>query len=177
MNKKTTVITLFFLAFISCQSVEKTEKKAEEKQDYLRWVGDIEQDTLIDNPDFKVCHGDDKIFQYFNLSEGPVYSGEKTAILNRFKSEYKPLSDNNQEGFIRIRFVVNCEGKAGRFRVLQSDYNYQEIAFDKEIVEQLLSITKGIEKWKVQYKNEIAIDYYMYLIFKITDGQLIEILP
>jgi hypothetical protein len=67
-----------------------------------------------------------KILQYFNLGKGPVYSGEKSKILNTFKSKYQPITDKNQNGLIRIRFIVNCEGKAGRFRVLQSDYNYQE---------------------------------------------------
>jgi hypothetical protein len=60
---------------------------------------------------------------------------------------------------------------------LQSDYNYQEKNFNKEIVSQLLNITKEIENWEAFKRNEVPVDYYMYLIFKITDGQLTEILP
>ncbi|WP_378184802.1 hypothetical protein ACE939_08415 [Aquimarina sp. W85] len=173
MKKSFLVIISFFSILCSCQ----TEKKVNEKQEYLRWVGDIEQNDQIDELNFKVCNGDDKTFQYFNLGKGPDYSGEKSKILNAFKSKYQPISDNNQNGLIRIRFIVNCEGIAGRFRVLQSDYNYQEIEFDKRIISQLLDITKGIENWKIQYRKEMPIDYYMYLIFKITDGQLKEIIP
>ncbi|WP_339610225.1 hypothetical protein [uncultured Planktosalinus sp.] len=73
--------------------------------------------------------------------------------------------------------MVNCEGKAGRFRVLQSDNEYRETKFDDAIVSQLENIIKGIEKWAILYSGETPVDYYMYLIFKITDGQLIEILP
>lgn len=65
----------------------------------------------------------------------------------------------------------------GRFRVLQSDYDYQEKEFNEEIVSQLLSITKQINYWEILYKEKNPVDYYMYLIFKITDGQLTEILP
>lgn len=146
-------------------------------KEYLRWVGDIEKDTLNDISNFKVCNGDEQILQYFNLGEGPVYNGEKSTILNTFKSNFKPLTDNDQNGFIRIRFVVNCEGKADRFRVLQSDYSYQEIEFDKKIVTQLTSIAKGIPNWQILYRDEVPVDYYMYLIFKITNGEIIEILP
>jgi len=170
---KKSLIAIYFLILSSCQS----EKKIEGKQEYLRWVGDIEQNDQIDKLEFKVCNGEDKIFQYFNLGEGPVYSGEKSSILNVFKSRYKPLIDKEQNGLIRIRFVVNCEGKAGRFRVLQSDYNYQEIQFDEKIITQLADITKGIKKWKVLYRSQVPVDYYMYLIFKVTNGQLTEILP
>lgn len=173
MKKSFLAIILLFSIFWSCQ----IEKKVSGKQEYLRWVGDIEQNDQIDKLDFKVCNGDNKILQYFNLGEGPVYSGEKSFILKTFKSNFKPITDKKESGLIRIRFVVNCEGKAGRFRVLQSDYDYQEKEFDEEIVSQLLNITKGIENWEVFKRNEVPIDYYMYLIFKITDGQLKEILP
>ena len=169
-----------FLATILLSSIFwgcKTEKKVNPKKEYLRYVGDIELNDQIDEMDFKVCNGDDKILQYFNLGKGPVYSGEKSKILNTFKSKYKPITNKKENGLIRIRFVVNCEGKAGRFRVLQSDYNYQETEFNKEIVSQLFNITKGIENWEVFKRNEVPVDYYMYLIFKITDGQLTKILP
>ena len=173
MKKSFLAITLLLSIFWSCQ----TEKKVNEKQEYLRWVGDIEQDEQIDKLKFKACNGDDKILQYFNLGEGPIYSGEKSRILNTFKTNYKQITDRKENGLIRIRFIVNCEGKSGRFRVLQSDYYYQEKEFDKEIVSQLLNITKGIEDWEVYKRNEVPVDYYMYLIFKITNGQLTEILP
>ena len=173
MKKSILKFTVLILILCSCQ----TEKKAGEKDEYLRWVGDIQQNEQIDETEFKVCNGDDNILQYFNLGEGPVYSGEKSKILKTFKSKYQPVPGKTQNGLIRIRFIVNCEGKAGIFRVLQSDYDYQEKEFDKEIVSQLLNITSEIENWEVFKRNEISVDYYMYLIFKITDGKLIEILP
>lgn len=166
-------LTLVLIALNSCQS----EKKTIEKVDYLRWVGDIEQNDHIDEIGFETCNGDSEILQYFNLGEGPVYSGEKSNILHTFNSSYQPVSNKDQSGLIRIRFIVNCEGKAGRFRVLQSDFDYQEKEFDGEIVTQLLSITKGLKNWKVLVRNGVPVDYYMYLIFKIKEGQLIDILP
>ncbi len=173
MKKSYLAIILLFSILCGCQ----TEKKVSEKQEYLRWVGDIEQNDQIDDLSFEVCNGDDKILQYFKLGEGPVYNGEKSKVLNTFKSNYKPISDKKENGLIRIRFIVNSKGKAGRFRVLQSGYDYQEKQFNQKIVSQLLNITKGIENWEVFYRNEVPVDYYMYLIFKIKNGQLTEILP
>ena len=173
MKKSFLLIILLCSFFWGC----KTEKKVNPKKEYLRYVGDIELNDQIDKVDFKVCNGNEKILQYFNLGEGPVYSGEKSKILNTFKSKYQSILDKNQNGLIRIRFIVNCKGKAGRFRILQSNYNYQEKGFDEKILSQLLNITKEIENWEVFIRNEVPVDYYQYLIFKITDGELTEILP
>lgn len=167
-------ITLFsILLIISCH----TDKKTKNTNEYPRWVGDIEQDSLKDGAAFETCNGDDKIFQYFNSGEGPKYAGEKSSILAKFDTEYKPVIGKDQNGLIRIRFVVNCKGKAGRFRILQSDFDYNEIEFDKEIVSQLLDITKNIEIWETTQIDGKTLDYYFYLIFKIKDGQIEEILP
>jgi len=173
MKKILTPIFLSIFIFSSCE----TEKKIDDKKKYLRWVGDIEQNNELDNANFKTCNGDEKILQYFNLGEGPQYIRGKSETLNTFKTQYKPITDNSQSGFIRIRFIVNCEGKAGRFRILQSDYDYQEVEFDVRIVTQLMDLTKEIQNWKIFYRNEIPIDYYFYIIFKISNGQLTEILP
>lgn len=173
MKKNLLVILLLFFTFWSCQ----TDKNDGETQQYLRWVGDITYNEHTDTSDFRVCNGDDNVLQYFNLGEGPVYSDEKATILRTFKEQYKTLPNNKENGLIRIRFIVNCKGKAGRFRVLQSDYQYQQIEFDSEIVSQLLNTTQAIEQWKILYRNDIPVDYYMYLIFKISDGQLTEMLP
>ncbi len=168
------IITLLISNFCYCQTQEKIVDK---KQNYLRWVGDIEQNNKLDDPNFKVCNGDDKVLQYFNLEKGLVFSGEKSTIIKTFQTKYKPIFDTNQNGFIRVRFIVNCEGKAGRFRILQSNINFQETEFNKEIVSQILNITKGFENWAVLKNSEIPVDYYLYLTFKITDGHITEILP
>lgn len=167
------LFSFLLLLLLSC----KSEKQADSENEYLRWVGDIEHNETTDKPAFKTCNGDEQILQYFNLGAGPLYPEEKSALLETFETQYKPVEANGQNGMIRIRFVVNCEGKAGRFRILQADNDYNEIEFDKRITNQLLEITKGIEAWRVMYWREIPADYYFYLIFKINDGQLTEILP
>lgn len=72
---------------------------------------------------------------------------------------------------------MNCEGHSGRFRITQSDSDYKETKFDNTIVSQLLEITKAITAWEIIYNEDEPMDYYMYLIFKIKDGYITEILP
>lgn len=129
-----------------------------------------------DNANFVTCNGDDRVAQYFNFGEGLAYKGEKKAIENIFNKKYKPINID-ESGLIRIRFIVNCKGKTGRFRIIQMNNEYQKFSFDKKITNQLLKITKSLTDWKIHTRKNVGIDYYQYLIFKIEKGKIIEILP
>jgi len=171
--KRRLLFTLIAFVLIQCSS----ESKLPINKSYLRWVGDTEVDDKTDDPSFKLCSQEDKIKQYFHIGEGPMYKGEKPHLVRFFKDNFETLPGHNQDGLIRVRFVVNCEGKAGRFRLLQSDFEYNEITFDKKITSQLIQITSEVEKWQKVFLGEDGVDYYTYLIFKINDGQITEILP
>lgn len=162
------LVLLFF--FAACQSTDSSQK-------YDRHVGDIAFDQKLDQPGFELCNGDANVKQYFNMGMGLQFEGDKKAIDTKFRNTYKPVQGKNQNGWIRIRFIVNCKGEAGRFRVLEADGNYQPVKFSKEISSQLLEITKNLKGWKaMRYKDE-PVDYYQYLLFKLEDGQITEILP
>ena len=156
----------------SCRS-----EKPATLEEYPRWVGDIGFDSTLDDPAFQLCKDDYLAKQYFNMNEGVQFEGEKPAIDTYFKNAYKKPENSNQSGLIRIRFMVNCKGEAGRFRLISSNNEYQSMAFSEEISTQLLELTKGLEGWKPLKMNSLEVDYYQYLIFRIEKGEIIEILP
>ena len=98
-------------------------------------------------------------------------------ILTVLMQQYDPEKAARESGLIRIRFIVNCKGETGRFRVLAMNPDYQEKAFDESITSQLLTITKGLNGWKPKEFRGTVYDYYQYLIFKIQDGKIVKILP
>jgi hypothetical protein len=164
--------TLKFLLFIPLISFG--QEKSETKSEYPNYVGDIEFNSEIDNKDFELCNSK-HIYQYFNIGDGLIYEGEKLAIEKEFTEKYKSEIIKNETGLIRINFVVNCKGKTDRFRLISMAENYKEKIFVKSITEQLMSITKNLKGWEGKKYKEI--DYYQYLIFKIENGQLKQILP
>ncbi|WP_340153716.1 hypothetical protein [uncultured Marivirga sp.] len=162
------------IGMFSCNEIKDIEKEP-----YLRWVGDIQFDEEIDNPDFKLCYTDNNVRQYFNFSKGVQYKGEKPAIDKYFLENYKP-TESKQIGFLRIRFIVNCKGETGRFRLKGMGQDYQPMAFDKSITDQILSLSKKMDGWlpiEMEEMNNTPWDYYQYLIFKIDGGNIIEIMP
>lgn len=160
------------LCLLSCQPSEKANGQITE---YLRWVGDSKFDPALDRRDFNTCFGD-KVAQYFNFSQGLQYEGEKKAIWDTFQAQYRPV-ESTESGWLRIRFIVNCQGETGRFRLTGMNTQYQETSFDPKISDQLLSICKSLNGWQLQPDTQNPRDYYQYLIFKIEAGDIKEILP
>lgn len=162
---------IFFFTFyltlhlLSCAQSPKT-----------RWVDDIVPDPKLDK-NFTICNKEDEAIQYFNDGKGFEYTGGKYALDSVFYSKYKPIDLVEATGLIRIRFIVNCRGESGRYRILGMDSDYQEKEFDRKITDQLLSITQNLDGWPTKQWKNTAVDYYQYLIFKLEKGQLIKILP
>ncbi len=161
---------LFLLPILfSCQS-EKTVTV------YPNQVGDVIFDKNTDDPNFKRCMDKDYGIQYYNDEKGFGYTGEKIEIVEALE-KLKLSCSKSTNGYVTIRFVVNCEGKAGLFRILQMNENYQQKNFDQQFVEKLLNFTKSLKGWLPKEIQGHHLDYYQYLTYKITDGKVAEILP
>ncbi|MEN0051819.1 MAG: hypothetical protein AAF806_32435, partial [Bacteroidota bacterium] len=152
-----------------------TEQKISKKT-YPRMIGDITFDAEQDDPTFELCSGDSLAIQYYAFDEKP-YKGEKIAIERRFEEQYDASRVAQESGWIRIRFLVNCKGEAGRFRVVGMDENYEAKVFDSNITRQLLEITQSLDQWKGFESETRPFDYYNYLTFRIINGTIKEILP
>lgn len=165
-----------FLIFILVTTLCSCGQTQEKTASYPLQVGDIYFDSKIDDPDFKLCD-ETKVLQYYNFGEGLQYKGEKVMINEHFKAGLKTKEQKNESGFITIRFIVNCEGKTGRYRVQGMDYDYNEKSFNPKLTNRLLDLTKQLDGWIIGEYEGKPYDYYQYLTFKIEDGNLIEIMP
>ncbi|GAE66180.1 hypothetical protein SAMN05421692_3884 [Chryseobacterium indologenes] len=163
------VVSLFiFITTVSCQIAGKLSK-------YNRHVGDIEFDKKKDDIHFKICDPDTTC-QYYNDSKGFEYEGEKISIEKQLK-ESKIKGNKDTNGYITVRFLVNCEGKSRLFRVQQKNPEYDEKELDKGLATNLLNFTKSLNGWVIKQMESKKIDYYQYLTYKIENGEIVEVLP
>ncbi|MEN0003171.1 MAG: hypothetical protein AAF798_03470 [Bacteroidota bacterium] len=111
--------------------------------------------------------------------QGTKYKGGLYRVRKLVDEQFQPIPGNQESGLIRIRFVVNCEGHAGQYEVLELDNDYRESAFDPRLTQQLLTITKGLQDWTPgrDDNTDRAIDTYTFLTFRIQGGQITEIFP
>jgi hypothetical protein len=144
-----------------------------------RNVGDIPFNEEWDDVNFKICDETD-IQQYYvrySSDTPPGYKGEKRGLEKIILNQYHYVPSEKENGYVSIRFIVNCEGKPGRFRTEEMDFDYKPVTFDKKITNQLLDIVKNLNDWIPRKRNGESLDFYQYLTFKIEKGQIVKILP
>lgn len=167
--KKFTILLLLLTSAAGCFNTE-----------HERDVGDIPFDPATDDPGFELCGPESSVKQYYvrGSSHTPAgYEGEKRALEKAFLEQYDYPVSEGEDGYVTIRFVVNCRGASGRFRVEQMGFDYQPRNFDPELARQLLEITRGLEGWIPVSREGKTYDYYQYLTFKLRNGQIEKILP
>lgn len=165
------IIFLFILYLIglSCSEIKS-------QNEYFNDLGEIPFDEKLDDRNFKVCHEDLTIpFNYGGL--GLVYEGEKKKLVETIRDKFNYPEAKGETGFITVRFIINCEGQTGRFRVIEMDLNLKPKKFDNNISNQILNITKSLDGWKSLKRREKIWDVQQYLTFKFKDGIITDILP
>jgi hypothetical protein len=141
----------------------------------MKNVGDIEFNEHIDDQDFKVCD-EEHVPQYYSFENSGV-KNHKQDLIEFFKSGYINHNYEAESGYITIRFIVNCEGKAGRVRIQEMDMDYKPKVFTTALSKQLLLLTKSYDKWEIAENQKKKFDYYYYLTFKVVQGNIILIKP
>ena len=164
-------LSLLPLLIAACRSGQNTSKTS----NYPAHVGDIAPDSTLDDPHFSACR-ENYIPQYYAANGG--FRGEKPAIEAFFKERFiKNKKYSRESGYITIRFVVNCRGQTGRFRVQEMGTDYRPKKFPPALTAHLLELAKQLDGWLPGQRNGLGLDYYQYLTFTIVHGELTQILP
>jgi hypothetical protein len=135
-------------------------------------VGDISFDPKTDNPKFQVCNSA-QVWQGYQLKS----KQDETSVMvaNEFRSKFKTNPAwKNENGLIRIRFLVNCSGAADRFRLLELDFDLKEKQFNNDLKTHVLNIAKSIP-WPSRRAYNQTVDYYHHVSVRIVNGELSDI--
>jgi hypothetical protein len=162
------------LVLLLVQSCGKTQSLTETT--YPENVGDIAFDANLDDLNFKLCN-EVRTFQYYNSPKGLPFEGEKAKLNQIYFEKFRKKNFSNETGYLTIRFVVNCKGETGRFRTQEMDNEFKAKKLNRELVSELLDVTKKLSGWIIATNGKDTFDYYQYLTFKIESGKLIEIMP
>lgn len=165
---------VFFMAGMAVYGYSKyfeRFKKNEEK--YPQHIGYLDSSNPDMSSKFRRCNPDllpagfySSAFTYAFESNPSKF---KEAVIPKFNSQ----SNYNHSGFLGIRFIIDCNGNIGDYEINALDVNYERTTFEKEMIHTLLQLCLAKEHWK----GRNTIDTYMYLILKIENGQILEIIP
>jgi len=155
-------------------SLGEFEKRADHGTHRVGYI-DPEQ-SLSDDTNFKTCYHISRINDYYN-DDRAQHKGGKGGLWEMLEKKLDKSLLKDQEGYLSYHFVVNCEGKAGRFVTEEADLEYNRTKFSDGLRNHLLQILIEEDQWKNLTVNGESRDAYVYVTFKIEDDEIIEILP
>ncbi len=132
-------------------------------------IGWIPFDPTLDDTNFQLC---DEAAARGGRVHYPRYKEGKRDLKQYFMQNVQLPNPNGQNGHIVIRFLVNCKGNAGRFRMEQLGRDYKAREFAVHIPQTILQTMQEIDNW---YLPE-GMDGYGFVTFKIEDGQLVDVI-
>lgn len=137
-------------------------------------VGDIRFDKDSDNAHFELCDENVRVQPY--ASYGADYRGGRKAIRKELLQELNLIDEElKSSGLINIRFIVNCKGEVGRFRVKAIDKNIEETTFDHRQTTLLQSSISRLEDWQPGKWKDEHLDSYYQINFRIENGRITDI--
>ncbi|SFN52029.1 hypothetical protein SAMN04487989_101973 [Bizionia echini] len=141
---------------------------------YTHSVEYINPETALLSEGFDVCN-ENYILQYYN-PERATYSKGKNGLRQFILSNYKNKGYSDS-GYLNIRFIINCKGEAGRYVIHENDLDLQPKTFNTDLVNQLFQLTTELKTWNPNYVHDAYRDSYMYLSYRIENGEITEIIP
>lgn len=155
-------------------SIDEFNKRANHGTNRVAYIDPDE--AIDDQKDFSPCFHLSKINDYYN-DDRAQHPGGKGSLWEMLGKNLDETLLKGQEGYLTYRFVVNCEGEAGRFVTEEADLEYNKIEFSEGLRTHLLQLLLDVPKWKNLTINGEPRDAYVYVTFKIKNDEIIEILP
>jgi hypothetical protein len=145
----------------------------------VKRIGYIDPRRVLDqDSNFKLCGRHDDVADYYNGQDKIAqYKGGKRAIWELVNKHLDKSKLFEESGYLTLRFIVNCEGEAGWFTMEEADLDFQPKHFPSETIQHFFEILYQHPDWKPCIIREEARDAYTYTTFKLSQGEIIEILP
>lgn len=165
----------FVSELVEQMSIEKFRKLADHGEHRVGYIDP--SNTLSDDRNFKLCSNEYRIADYYNDEPDAGYIDKKGELVRVVMEQVDSEKLKGQTGMMTFRFVINCEGEAGRFIVEQFDLDFQRTSFSKTSIDHLLEILLNLKGWQHLTIRDEPRDAYAYITFKLDNGKITDILP
>ena len=112
----------------------------------------------------------------FYSSPAPFIFKENKGKFRKFITENFNDNQFKDSGLLNLRFLINCHGEIGDVEVNELNFDFERIDLDDALVHHLKELSFRKEHWNYTIREEPS-DYYMYLIYRLENGKVVEILP
>ncbi|MEN1784393.1 MAG: hypothetical protein AAGF77_04560 [Bacteroidota bacterium] len=142
--------------------------------DYSQQIGYLSPSNPDISTNFKRCSNRPPIGTY--SSANPYIFRESKGAFRKYILTHFDNTAYDDNGLLNLRFIVNCRGELGDVEVNELNNDFERTDLSDALVDQLKSLALQPKHWRGS-QDENPIDFYMYLIFRIQNGAVVEILP
>jgi hypothetical protein len=138
-------------------------------------IGWIPFDKSLDNSNFKVCD-ELNIEEYYQVN--PSY-GEGMPSIRKYFSAHEQLLETlcEKDGYVIVRFVINCQGQTDRYRTKFMSLNYtDENTVNAELQKKIIQLTRNMGNWTPGKYDGKTYDCYQHLKFLFKNSKLVDVL-
>jgi len=138
-------------------------------------VGWIPFDKSLDNSNFKVCD-ELNIEEYYQVN--PSYGEGMSSIRNYISAHQQALEALcEKDGYVIVRFVINCQGQTDRYRAKFMSLNYtDENAINAELQKKIIQLMRDMGSWTPGKYDGKTYDCYQHLKFLFKNSKLVDVL-
>ena len=170
-------LLLFSLGFLAClgaiRILESMESQDNSLVSYPDHIGYLDASNPDMDMEINRCNPELLPVGFYSSAFEVAFSANPSTFKKVIKQEFNDRYDYDDSGFLIIRFIIDCNGYIGDYEVNSLDKDYKRTAFSKDLVNTLVELCLDKQHWK----GRENIDTYMYLILKIQNGQVLEIIP
>lgn len=127
----------------------------------------------LDKPDYVVCDSTKIISGRNKLKYVDGAKKLQNDILSNYsyKPEYAPFN-----GYVVIRFLVNCEGKSGRYRAQSLNLDFSPANAPSNLLTHSIELIKSLDKWVKSAEPGEHTEYSKFINLKIENGNIQHVL-
>jgi hypothetical protein len=138
-------------------------------------IGWISFDRSVDNPNFKVCD-ELNIEEYYQVN--PSYH-EGLPSIRKFISSYQQELEAlcKRDGYIIVRFVINCQGQTDRYRSKFMSLDYvNDNTVNAELQQKIIQLARDMGNWTPGKYHGKTYDCYQHMKFLFKNSKLVDVL-
>jgi hypothetical protein len=76
------------------------------------------------------------------------------------------------DGYVIVRFLVNCDAEVGRLRIESLDDGFMEQEAPEGLMSLIKKSVKALDQWIITNPANVGKDHSKYMNFKIKNGQV-----
>ncbi len=130
-------------------------------------------DAKLDDPNYAICDST----AFLSGRNRVWYEGGNNQFRKDLKASYKNSpAYATFDGFVVIRFLVNCEGKTGRYRAEALNLDFTPGSAPEGLLEYAVDLVKRLDNWTKSTSSESFTEYSKFINLKIRQGEIEHVL-